>query len=174
MLAKLLSFVVAFASVVAAGNNALNVNTADQNDKHVDEHITTRGSNFLYAMCAVMGLTALAIIVAGKMQKRRSPLIFYWITAAINLTACIAYFAMGKSLPLFCHEPLLILDQVPTWAGLPLMSSFVALALSSVASTVRCKHQSLDIYPYSADFLLASSSDTLTVSLVRSLSGRHC
>jgi len=111
MLTKLLPLV-AFASVVAARNNTLDVNTNCQNDKCVDEHITTHGSDFLYAICAVMGLTALGCIVSGYMQKgeRRSNRIFWWITAAINFTACIAYFTMGKSLPLRHLITLLILD----------------------------------------------------------------
>lgn len=111
MLTKLLSLV-AFASVVTARNNALNVNTDCQNDKCVDEHITTHGSDFLYAICAVMGLTALGCIVGGYMQtgNRRSSRIFWWITAAINFTACIAYFTMGESLHLLRLNALLILN----------------------------------------------------------------
>jgi len=138
MLTKLLPFV-AFASLVAARNNALDVNTNCQNDKCVDEHITTHGSDFLYAICAVMGVTALGCIVGGYMQtkERRSNRIFWWITAAINFTACIAYFTMGKSLlPTWpgCRAHLV---QVPTWAGLPLTLNSLAPEPSSVVSTVR-------------------------------------
>lgn len=34
-------------------NSALSVNTNTQNGKHVDIGITTHGSDFLYAICAV-------------------------------------------------------------------------------------------------------------------------
>lgn len=78
-------------------NNAVSVNNNTQNGKHVDIAITDRGSDFYFAICAVMGVVALGVIAASAV-KPRTHRIFYYITAAINLTACIAYFSMGSNL----------------------------------------------------------------------------
>ena len=40
--------------IVKMGNNALNVNTNTQNNKHVDIGITVRGSDLYFAICAIM------------------------------------------------------------------------------------------------------------------------
>ncbi|KAG9848533.1 bacteriorhodopsin, partial [Aureobasidium melanogenum] len=78
-------------------NDAIQVNPNTQNNKHVDIAITVRGSDFYFAICAVMGFVALGTIAASAM-KPRTDRIFFYITAAINLTACIAYFTMGSNL----------------------------------------------------------------------------
>jgi bacteriorhodopsin len=76
-------------------NNALDINS--NIGPPVDIAITTHGSSFYYAICAVMGFVALGVLGASAM-KPRSDRIFFYITAAINTTACIAYFAMGSDL----------------------------------------------------------------------------
>jgi len=78
-------------------SSAVSVNTNTQNNKHAAIAITARGSDFYYAICGVMGIVGLAII-AASMMKPRTERIFFYITAAINLTACVAYFAMGSNL----------------------------------------------------------------------------
>ena len=78
-------------------NNALNVNTNTQNNKHVDIAITTWGSDFYYAIMSVMGATALGILAASS-RKPRSDRVFFYVSAALCFTACIAYFAMGSNL----------------------------------------------------------------------------
>ncbi|THW15267.1 bacteriorhodopsin [Aureobasidium pullulans] len=78
-------------------NDAIQVNPNTQNNKHVDIAITVRGSDFYFAICAVMGFVALGVMAASAM-KPRTDRIFFYITAAINTTACIAYFAMGSNL----------------------------------------------------------------------------
>lgn len=78
-------------------NNALNVNTNTQNDKHVDEAITQLGSDWYYAICAIMGATAIGILCTSYL-KPRSDRIFFYMCAAICTTACIAYYAMGSNL----------------------------------------------------------------------------
>ena len=79
------------------GNHALSVNTNTQNDKHVAIAITTHGSDLYFAICAVMGLVGIGVLAAST-TKPRSHRIFFYITAAINFTACIAYFTMGSNL----------------------------------------------------------------------------
>lgn len=78
-------------------NNAINVNTNTQNGKHVEEAITEWGSDWYYAICAVMGTTTIGIL-AASFAKPRSDRIFFYLCAAICATACIAYYAMGSNL----------------------------------------------------------------------------
>jgi len=90
------TYLLQYAALVYA-NNALNVNTNTQNDKHVDEAITQLGSDWYYAICAIMGATAIGILCTSYM-KPRSDRIFFYMCAAICTTACIAYYAMGSNL----------------------------------------------------------------------------
>lgn len=85
------------AAKLYARNNAPTVNPNIVNGKTVDIAQTVRGSDFYYAICAVMGVVGLGCIAASHM-KPRTDRIFFYITAAINMTACIAYFAMGSNL----------------------------------------------------------------------------
>ena len=81
----------------AAGNNALNVNTNTQNNKTVQIAITTWGSDFYYAIMACMGATAIGILCASAL-KPRPDRVFFYLSAALCFTACIAYFSMGSNL----------------------------------------------------------------------------
>jgi bacteriorhodopsin len=85
------------AVLVSATNNALDVNNNEQNGKFAYEAITTMGSDWYYAICSVMGLTAICIIGTSYM-KPRSDRIFFYMCAAICTTASIAYFTMGSNL----------------------------------------------------------------------------
>ena len=87
----------AMANFLEPRNNAPSVNNNTVNDKHVDIAITVRGSDLYFAICAVMGTVALGVIVASS-KKPRTDRIFFYITAAINMVACIAYFTMGSNL----------------------------------------------------------------------------
>lgn len=49
------------------GNNALNLNGFSNNSGSVDNHITVRGSNWLFTVCAVMGKLHIALIFAVKL-----------------------------------------------------------------------------------------------------------
>lgn len=79
------------------GNNALTTNPNIVNDKAVAIAITTHGSDLYFAICAVMGATTLAIIMASAM-KPATDRVFFYITAGVTGTATIAYFAMGSNL----------------------------------------------------------------------------
>lgn len=79
------------------GNTAILANPNTQNGKTVQIAITYQGSDFYYAICAVMGFVALAIVAASA-TKPRTDRIFFYITAGVNMTACIAYFTMGSNL----------------------------------------------------------------------------
>lgn len=82
---------------IAHANNALNVNTNTQNNKSVDIAITTWGSDWYYTVMSVMGLTALGILAIST-KKPRSDRVFFYMSAALCFTACIAYFSMGSNL----------------------------------------------------------------------------
>lgn len=59
--------------------------------------ITTHGSDWYYAVCAIMGVSTL-LIAAAAFRKPRTHRLFHYITAGITLVACIAYFTMGSNL----------------------------------------------------------------------------
>ncbi|KAL8941557.1 MAG: hypothetical protein Q9211_001773 [Gyalolechia sp. 1 TL-2023] len=59
--------------------------------------ITTHGSNWYFAVTAVMIVSTFAFI-GLSFTRPRSHRIFHYITAAITLVAAIAYFTMGSDL----------------------------------------------------------------------------
>lgn len=59
--------------------------------------ITTRGSDWYFAVCAVMTVAAIAFIALGQ-RKPRHDRIFHYITAGVCFVAAIAYFTMGSNL----------------------------------------------------------------------------
>jgi bacteriorhodopsin len=78
------------------GNNALNAN-GFTNTVSTNNHITVRGSDWYWTVCAVMTVTT--FIIAGlSFTKPRSQRLFHYITASITLVAAIAYFSMGANL----------------------------------------------------------------------------
>ncbi|ETN45976.1 uncharacterized protein HMPREF1541_00158 [Cyphellophora europaea CBS 101466] len=62
-----------------------------------NNHITSRGSDWYFAVCAVMAVSTF-VIMGLSFRKHRSQRLFHYITAAITLVAAIAYFAMGSNL----------------------------------------------------------------------------
>lgn len=78
-------------------NNAIAVNGNTVNGKTAEIAITSAGSSFYYAICTIMGFTSLLVLGLSYL-KPRSDRLFFYITAALNATACIAYFAMGSNL----------------------------------------------------------------------------
>ena len=77
------------------GNDALQVN-ADV-FRQADLGITARGSDWYFAVCAVMTVSFL-IVVGTSFTKPSTHRIFHYISAGILLTAAIAYFSMGSGL----------------------------------------------------------------------------
>lgn len=77
-------------------NDALNVN-GFTNTVTTDNHITTRGSDWYFAVTAVMAVSTAAFI-GLSFTKPRHERLFHYITAAITLVASIAYFSMGSNL----------------------------------------------------------------------------
>lgn len=89
--------VAALAGTAFAGNNALNVNPNTQNGKTAAEAITTHGSDWYWAVCAVMTVATFTFIGLG-ITKPRQHRIFHYITAGVTMVAAIAYFSMGSNL----------------------------------------------------------------------------
>lgn len=67
------------------------------NGKTSDINITVRGSDWYWAVCAVM-TTAALVFSALSHTKPRPQRLFHYITAGICFTAAIAYFSMGSNL----------------------------------------------------------------------------
>ena len=65
--------------------------------RQADIEITTRGSDWYFTVCAIMGLTTL-LIMGFSFRKAQTERVFHYITAAITATSTIAYFAMGSNL----------------------------------------------------------------------------
>lgn len=81
-----------------AGNGAIAANGGKfVNGKHVDIAITTHGSDWYWAVCAVM-TCATFIFVGLSATKPRQHRIFHYITAAITMVAAIAYYSMASNL----------------------------------------------------------------------------
>ena len=79
------------------GNDAVNVNGFSNNSGVTDNHITSRGSSWYFAVCAIMAVSAAGCVGWG-MTKPRQQRIFFYLCALINFVASIAYFTMGSNL----------------------------------------------------------------------------
>lgn len=78
------------------GNQALGIN-GFTNTVTTNNHITTRGSDWLFSVAAVMGFSML--VVMGLSFKRARPQrLFHYILASMLLISAIAYFAQGSNL----------------------------------------------------------------------------
>ncbi|KAF1964699.1 family A G protein-coupled receptor-like protein [Bimuria novae-zelandiae CBS 107.79] len=80
-------------------NNALNLNNPGNtvNGGTAQIAITTHGSDWYFAVCAVMTVAGFAFMGLA-MRKPRHQRIFHYITSAVMFTAAIAYFTMGSNL----------------------------------------------------------------------------
>lgn len=78
------------------GNSAVRIN-GFTNTVTTNNHITDRGSDWYFTVCAVMGACTLGLM-ALSFFKTRSQRLFYYITAAVTLIASISYFCMGSNL----------------------------------------------------------------------------
>jgi len=78
-------------------NDAVVINDNTVNGRTADIAITSAGSSFYFAICAVMGVAGFAFLGLGS-RRPRSDRLFHYITSAVVFTACIAYFSMGSNL----------------------------------------------------------------------------
>jgi bacteriorhodopsin len=78
-------------------NHAIATNGDTVNGATADIHITTHGSDWYFAVCALMTVSTLLFAGMG-FQRPASDRIFHYITASITLVAAIAYFTMGANL----------------------------------------------------------------------------
>jgi len=140
-------------------NDALSLNTNTVNGRTADIAITTHGSDFYFAICAVMGFAGFAFVGLAQRKARRDRL-FHYLTAAVVFVAAIAYFTMGSNLgftPIrveyfrsdpevagtyrsiyyaryidwFITTPLLLLDLLLT-AGMPWPTTLFIIAIDEI------------------------------------------
>lgn len=78
-----------------SGNQALNVNYGIGGVSPIS--ITVRGSDWYFAVCAVMTVATLAFM-GMSFTRSRTERLFHYITASITLVAAISYFCMGSNL----------------------------------------------------------------------------
>lgn len=77
-------------------NDAL-IKNGFTNTSFTNNHITVRGSDWYFTVCAVMAVSS--FVFAGlAYTKPRSQRLFHYITAGITFVATIAYFCMGANL----------------------------------------------------------------------------
>ncbi|WVR06000.1 hypothetical protein IAU60_003028 [Kwoniella sp. DSM 27419] len=76
-----------------AGNDAINANPSND----VTQHITVRGSDWLWAVTAIMFATA-AVIFVWHLFIPRGQRVFHQLAMFVLCTAGIAYFAMASNL----------------------------------------------------------------------------
>ncbi|KAF2757286.1 family A G protein-coupled receptor-like protein [Pseudovirgaria hyperparasitica] len=78
-------------------NGALRANPSTVNGATADITITVRGSDWYWAVCAVMTVSTFAFLGLA-MTKPRNQRIFHYITGGITMVAAIAYFSMASNL----------------------------------------------------------------------------
>lgn len=78
------------------GNRALDIN-GFTNTVHTNNHITTRGSDWYFTVCAVM-IVSTGAFMGLAFTKPRPARLFHYITASITMVAAVAYFSMGSNL----------------------------------------------------------------------------
>ncbi|KAG7008723.1 hypothetical protein G7Y79_00004g013070 [Physcia stellaris] len=78
-------------------NDALLHNPSTVNGATADITITTHGSDWYWAVCAVMTVSTF-VFIGLSFTKPRTHRIFHYITALITMVAAIAYFTMGSNL----------------------------------------------------------------------------
>ena len=67
------------------------------NGRSADIKITVRGSDWYWAVCAVMTVATLSFI-GLSWTKPRTHRLFHYITAGVTMTAAIAYYSMASNL----------------------------------------------------------------------------
>ncbi|RVX70138.1 hypothetical protein B0A52_06310 [Exophiala mesophila] len=78
------------------GNRAVEIN-GFTNTVTTDNHITSRGSSWLFAVTAFMGFSSL-VFMGLSFMKPRTQRLFHYLLAALTLISAIAYFSQGSNL----------------------------------------------------------------------------
>lgn len=79
------------------GNNAIDVNPFVVNGKTVAIHITRRGSDWYWAVMAILGATFLGILAASVLKPARNRILFY-IFALATFVATLESFSIASNL----------------------------------------------------------------------------
>ncbi|EXJ92523.1 hypothetical protein A1O3_01075 [Capronia epimyces CBS 606.96] len=78
------------------GNQALQIN-GFTNTVTTNNHITTRGSDWLFTVSAVLACSAF-VVIGLSLTKTRAQRLFHYLIASFLLVSAIAYFAQGSNL----------------------------------------------------------------------------
>lgn len=84
-------------TLVQRDNAAVRTNGLRVNGQVAEIAITTHGSDWYFAVCAVMTVSMLAFLGLA-FTKPRTERIFHYITSGVVMVAAIAYFTMGSHL----------------------------------------------------------------------------
>ncbi|KAK3985675.1 ion channel activity protein [Cladorrhinum sp. PSN332] len=79
-----------------AHNQAINTNAGVGQGANLE--ITTRGSSWYFAVCAIMGVATIFFWAMSLTKKNQTHRLFHYIAAGITFVACITYFTMGSNL----------------------------------------------------------------------------
>lgn len=79
------------------GNQALQINGVYVNGETADIALTTHGSDWYWAVCAVMTV-AMLTFMGLAFTKPRADRVFHYITSGVVMVAAIAYFSMASHL----------------------------------------------------------------------------
>lgn len=79
------------------GNRATHVNPFVVNDRTVDIHITTRGSDWYWAVMSLMGFT-MVVIMGLSYVRPPTQRIFHYILAAAAFVAMVEHYSMASNL----------------------------------------------------------------------------
>jgi len=82
---------------MTGGNRALHTNPFVVNDRTVDIHITTRGSDWYWTVMSIMGTTWL-VILGSAFLKPASNRIFHYLLAAVAFVAMIEHYSIASNL----------------------------------------------------------------------------
>lgn len=80
---------------MAGGNQALSTNS--DVFRHADLQITRHGSDWLFTVCAIMGVASLVFWAKG-LTKPLNQRYFYYMMVGVTMVSCISYFTMGSNL----------------------------------------------------------------------------
>jgi bacteriorhodopsin len=84
-------------SLDTRSNEATRINGYTVNGATADNAITVRGSDWYWAVCALMIFASLGFLALGAMRPRTHR-VFHYITAGVTMVAAIAYFSMASNL----------------------------------------------------------------------------
>ncbi|KAM7195898.1 hypothetical protein V8F20_007263, partial [Naviculisporaceae sp. PSN 640] len=79
-----------------AGNQAISTNSGVF--RHANLEITSHGSDWLFAVCAIMGASSLIFLIQGLVTQPLNKRYIHYLLAGATFISCISYFTMASNL----------------------------------------------------------------------------